>query len=590
MKNFWSTFLACFLAIVAGSIALSMLSFIMLAGMVAAFSSDETVSVQYNSVLKIELTEKIMDNPSQNPFSSIDPFSMNVTKSLSLLSVLNSIERAAQDDRIEGIYLNFSGLSVGVGTTEEIRNALTEFKESGKFIVSYSDYYTQGSYYLASVADEIYMNPAGGLDWRGMASTSLFFKGALDKLGVKAEIYRVGEFKSAVEPFMADRMSPENRQQMEVLLNSIWGNIVKEVADARGIDSALLQRYASALEVVNPQKALELGLLDGLKYNDEVLADLSARTYKSVGEEPEMVRLAEYIKVPNPSRRLSGNRIALVYAEGDIVDGTATDGVVAGETLAAKLANVRRDDKIKAVVLRVNSPGGSALASEVIWRELSLIQQEKPVIVSMGDYAASGGYYIACPADVILADKHTLTGSIGVFGLMLNVEDAFKNKLGITADVAKTNPSGDIGNSFRSATPAERAYIQNSVEEVYSTFVGHVADGRNLEYDEVLKIAGGRVWSGINARAIGLIDGFGGLKDAIGLAADRAGISDDYRVVMPEDPLDQLSRLFGSFFAAKAASRMNPAEMELLREYRSLSRILEQEGVQARMPYTFQIQ
>ena len=590
MKNFWSTFLACFLAIVAGSIALSMLSFIMLAGMVAAFSSDETVSVQYNSVLKIELTEKIMDNPSQNPFSSIDPFSMNVTKSLSLLSVLNSIERAAQDDRIEGIYLNFSGLSVGVGTTEEIRNALTEFKESGKFIVSYSDYYTQGSYYLASVADEIYMNPAGGLDWRGMASTSLFFKGALDKLGVKAEIYRVGEFKSAVEPFMADRMSPENRQQMEVLLNSIWGNIVKEVADARGIDSALLQRYASALEVVNPQKALELGLLDGLKYNDEVLADLSARTYKSAGEEPEMVRLAEYIKVPNPSRRLSGNRIALVYAEGDIVDGTATDGVVAGETLAAKLANVRRDDKIKAVVLRVNSPGGSALASEVIWRELSLIQQEKPVIVSMGDYAASGGYYIACPADVILADKHTLTGSIGVFGLMLNVEDAFKNKLGITADVAKTNPSGDIGNSFRSATPAERAYIQNSVEEVYSTFVGHVADGRNLEYDEVLKIAGGRVWSGINARAIGLIDGFGGLKDAIGLAADRAGISDDYRVVMPEDPLDQLSRLFGSFFAAKAASRMNPAEMELLREYRSLSRILEQEGVQARMPYTFQIQ
>jgi len=594
MKNFWSTFLACLLAIVVGSIVFTMMSFMMLGAMIAAFSSEEVAYVDYNSVLKLELTENIVDNPSQNVLGSLDPLSMRVNRSTSLISVLNAIEHAAEDEKIEGIYLNMSSLSMGMATMEEIRTALVKFKESGKFIISYSNYYTQGTYYLATVADKVYVNPEGAIDWRGMASNLMFFKGTLDKLGVKAEIYRVGEFKSAVEPFMLDRMSPENRKQYEVLLNSIWGNLVQEIAEARDLEPATLQEYASNLTVSNTQKALELGMVDGLKYTDEILAELGEKVYYDAEQKVEFVSLAEYISSPKnrSNRRLSRNKIAVVYAEGDIVDGGRSEGAIGGDDLAARLARVRQDDDVKAVVLRVNSPGGSALASEVIWREMTLIQKEKPIIVSMGDYAASGGYYISCPADMIIANKHTLTGSIGVFGLMFNMEDAFRSKLGITTDVAKTNPSGDLGNMFRATTPAERAYIQNSVEDVYRTFVGHVADGRNLTREQVLEIAGGRVWSGINANEIGLIDGYGGLKDAVALAADRAGISDDYRVTTPTDELDQLSQLLNSFFMAKLPSKVNvdAAEMDMIREYRNLMRILEQQGVQARMPYTLQIQ
>ena len=594
MKNFWSTFLACLLAIVVGSIIFTMMSFMMLGAMIAAFSSEEVAYVDYNSVLKLELTENIIDNPSQNVLGSLDPLTMRVNRSTSLISVLNAIEHAADDEKIEGIYLNMSSLSMGMATMEEIRSALVKFKESGKFIISYSNYYTQGTYYLASVADKIYVNPEGAIDWRGMASNLMFFKGTLDKLGVKPEIYRVGEFKSAVEPFMLDRMSPENRKQYEVLLNSIWSNLVNEIAKARDLKPSSLQEYASNLTISNPEKALELGLVDGLKYADEILAELGEKVYYDAEQSVEFVSLTEYISSPKNrnDRRLSANKIAVIYAEGDIVDGGRTEGMIGGDDLAERLARVRQDDDVKAVVLRVNSPGGSALASEIIWREMTLIQKEKPIIVSMGDYAASGGYYISCPADMIIADKYTLTGSIGVFGLMFNLEDAFRSKLGVTTDVVKTNPSGDLGNMFRATTPAERAYIQNSVEDVYRTFVGHVAEGRNLTREQVLEIGGGRVWSGINANEIGLIDGYGGLKDAVALAADRAGISDDYRVTTPTDDLDQLSQLLNSFLAAKLPSKMktDAAELEMIREYRNLMRILEQQGVQARMPYTLQIQ
>ncbi|MDL2230167.1 signal peptide peptidase SppA [Alistipes sp. OttesenSCG-928-L06] len=595
MKNFWSSFLACLLAIVVGGFVFSMMMFSMLGAMMAAFSSEETAYVDYNSVLKIDLSENIMDNPPVNLLGTIDPLTMQVTRSTSLLSVLNAIEQAADDERIEGIYLNITSPSVGMGMMEEIRTALARFKEkSGKFILSYSNYYTQGAYYLSSVADKVYVNPEGAVEWKGMASTLMFFKGTLDKLGIKPEVYRVGEFKSAVEPFILDRMSAENRRQYEVLLNSIWDNIVSDIAKARRLDSAVLQGHASTLAVTNPQRAVELGLIDGVKYADEVLAEMNEKVFYDAEENVEFVTLTEYISAPGggSSRRLSKNEVALVYAEGDIVDGGAEEGAIGGDDLAQRLAAVRQDDNVKAVVLRINSGGGSALASEVIWREMTLLQKEKPIVVSMGDYAASGGYYIACPADAIVADKYTLTGSIGVFGLMFKLEDAFRNKLGITTDVVKTNPSGDVGNAFRETTPAERMYIQNSVEDVYRTFVGHVAEGRNLSRERVLDIAGGRVWSGLSAQEIGLVDGHGGLKDAIALAADRAGISDDFRVTTPMDELDQLQQLLNSFFTARIKSTrgMSLAERELINEYRSLTRILEQEGVQARMPYKLQIQ
>ncbi|MCD8186042.1 MAG: signal peptide peptidase SppA [Rikenellaceae bacterium] len=592
MKNFWSAFLGSLLALFIGGFAFIFLMFLILGATVAAFSLEEITPIDYNTVLKIDLSERIVDNPPQNLWGTLDPFTMRVSRSTSLLSVLNAIEAAAQDERIRGIYLNLSTVSVGMAAMEEIREALSAFKASGKFIISYSNYYSQGTYYLASVADKVYLNPEGALEWRGMSSTLMFFKGTLDKLGIQPEIYRVGEFKSAVEPFMLEKMSPENRRQYEVLLGTIWENIVHEIAASRGLDYSALQSYASALAVENPRKAVELGFIDAIKYSDQVLVELADEVYYDPEKEVDFISLSDYIQAlqGRSGRRSSKNRVAVIYAEGDIVDGSAPEGMIGGDDLAAKIAKVRKDDKVKAVVLRVNSPGGSALASEIIWREMTLLQQEKPVVVSMGNYAASGGYYISAPADLILADKHTLTGSIGVFGLMFNIEEACREKLGITTDVAKTNPSGDIGNIFRAALPVERAYIQNSVEDVYRTFVDHVAQGRNLTREQVLDIAGGRVWSGISASRIGLIDGYGRLKDAIALAADRAGISEDYRVITPNEELNQLQQLINSFLSSKIKTRLPGGEMELLQEYRSLMRILEQQGVQARMPYTLYLE
>jgi protease-4 len=564
---------------------------ILLAGMSTAFSSVPTASVGPNSVLHIELSETIKDKPVPEPLAAINPLAA-YTPSLSLVDVLSAIEMAADDPRIEGIYLQPSVLSMGMATMEEIRGALLEFRDSGKFILGYADAYTQAGYYLASVADSVYVHPEGGVEWRGMAATSLYFRGLLDRLEVVPEIYRVGEFKSAVEPFMNRGMSPENRRQTEALLGSIWDDITEGVAESRGLEASDLQLYATRLAVATPRRAEELGLIDGTRYHDQILAALAEKSGSADGE-PALVPLADYINAPayGGTGRASRNQVALIYAEGDIMDGGESDaGIIAADALAEKLARVRQDDRVDAVVLRVNSPGGSALAADVIWREMSLVQQAKPLVVSMGDYAASGGYYIACPADVILADKYTLTGSIGVFGMTFNLETALRDKLGVTADVVRTNPSGDLGSPFRPTTSAERTFIQNSVERVYDTFVGHVAEGRNLSRQEVLRVAGGRVWSGIDAFHAGLVDGHGGIGDAIELAADRAGIADDYRIVVPEDPLDQWTQLLNTLFTARAASKTSAAERALLDQYRSLTRVLNQQGVQARMPYTLQIQ
>ncbi len=592
MKNFWSTFLACLLAVVASGILFIIMSFMMLGAMMAVFSSGSAPTlVADHSVLKLDLSGRIVDHPSKNPFSSFDPTTMSLGHDLALIDVLQTIERAAEDPKIDGIYLNTSEISMGMAAMEEVRAELVKFRESGKFILSYADYYSQGTYYLASTADRIYVNPEGGFDWRGLASRSIFLKGAMDKLGIQAEIFRVGDFKSAVEPFMLDKMSPENREQTQVMISGIWNNIVNEIAASRNLTAETLQTYASDLAVTNPAKAVELGLVDATKYKDEVLAELLEKTGLEADDEPNFVSLPEYMAVPvKASGRLSKNKIALIYAEGDIVEGTETDGIIGGEGMADKLAEVRMDDDIKAVVLRVNSPGGSALASELIWREMTLLRAEKPVIVSMGDYAASGGYYISAPADVILANKHTLTGSIGVFGILPNVGTALRDKVGVTTDVVRTNPSADMGDIFRLTTPAERAFIQNGVEDVYRTFTGHVAEGRNLPVEEVLKIAGGRVWSGVSAMEIGLVDGFGGLKAAVELAADRAGVGEDYRVVSPEEPVSPMDQLLGSFLSARIRKPgLSAAEQELLNEFRNVKRIMETEGIQARMPYTYEI-
>ena len=596
MNQFIRTFLACLLALVVAGVLASVF-FVMVIASFGTVFMEKVPEVKEKSVLRIDFSDPVFDNPDYTPLS-LSGFSdlMNMQiRGYALIDVLKAIEAAETDDRIAGIYLNITpNARMGLATMQEIRNALSVFRRSGKFIVSHSDFYTQSSYYLSSVADRVSLNPQGDVTWRGMASGTLFYKGLLDKLEVQVEAIRHGSFKSAVEPFIMDQMSPENRQQIEMLLRSLWGTVVRDIADSRGIDSAALQSFATNLEIKDASYARQLGMVDTLMYGQQVDQMLGEWTEQ---EEPNYVSLRSYIdRILMEESNVSKNKIAVVYAEGQIVDGKSRDGLVGGETLARQLAALKDDDEVKAVVLRVNSPGGSALASEVIWHEAEALRQEKPLIVSMGNMAASGGYYISAPADLILASPMTETGSIGVFGLMLNGEQGLKNKLGISVDVVKTNPSADMGMTVfgavgvRPLSQSEREYMQYGVEQVYKTFVGHVAEGRNLSVEEVDRIGGGHIWSGTDALGIGLIDGFGGLKEAISVAAERAGVSDDFRIVSPATDESRLTQIV-KLLSAEARAQMFRGETgEVYEMYDMLRNMLYSNSIQALTPYRVEME
>lgn len=578
--NFFKTFLASLLAFFVANFVWFFLFIIIVAG-VAAIGSSTTI-VEPKSVLKIDLSESIVDQPVNDPLAGFDPMSMNVQKSVSNMQVMNAIESAAQDDNIEGIYINLTGTgTASAALLEEVRDYITAFKESGKFVVAYGEIYSQGGYYLASVADSIYLNPVGEMDWRGLAMQVMFYKGALDKLGIEPQVFRHGTFKSAVEPYIMNRMSPENRTQMETYINSIWGTMVADIAKERNLSIDSLNMFATDLSAMMAEDALANRMVDGLKYEDEVEDILREKLELDADEDITFVTLGEYIAANPYTPTYSDNKIEVIYAEGQIVQGTSEQGTLGSSTLADQLAEARLDEEVKAVVLRVNSPGGSALASEVIWREMELLRQQKPVIVSMGDYAASGGYYISAPADAIIADATTLTGSIGVFGLMFNAEKALNNKLGITIDVAKTNPSADMGMPFRAVSSSERAHIMRSIEQVYSTFVNHVADGRNMTFDSVDAIGQGRVWTGNDGNRIGLVDEIGGLKYAIAVAADKAECLDDYMVRESMGEPTGLAALLSSLEAHISDRKMRKEMGAMYDEYRSLRALMENEGVQA---------
>ena len=578
--NFFKTFLASLLAFFVANFVWFFLFIIIVAG-VAAIGSSTTI-VEPKSVLKIDLSESIVDQPVNDPLAGFDPMSMNVQKSVSNMQVMNAIESAAQDDNIEGIYINLTGTgTASAALLEEVRDYITAFKESGKFVVAYGEVYSQGGYYLASVADSIYLNPAGQMDWHGLAAQVMFYKGLLDKLGVEPQVFRHGTFKSAVEPYIMNRMSPENRTQMETYINSIWGTMVADIAKERNLSIDSLNMFATDLSAMMAEDALANRMVDGLKYEDEVEDILREKLELDADEDITFVTLGEYIAANPYTPTYSDNKIEVIYAEGQIVQGTSEQGTLGSSTLADQLAEARLDEEVKAVVLRVNSPGGSALASEVIWREMELLRQQKPVIVSMGDYAASGGYYISAPADAIIADATTLTGSIGVFGLMFNAEKALNNKLGITIDVAKTNPSADMGMPFRAVSSSERAHIMRSIEQVYSTFVNHVADGRNMTFDSVDAIGQGRVWTGNDGNRIGLVDEIGGLKYAIAVAADKAECLDDYMVRESMGEPTGLAALLSSLEAHISDRKMRKEMGAMYDEYRSLRALMENEGVQA---------
>lgn len=578
--NFFKTFLASLLAFIVANFVWFFLFIIIIAG-VAAIGSSTTI-VEPKSVLKIDLSESIVDQPVNDPLAGFDPMSMNVQKSVSNMQVMRAIEAASIDDNIDGIYINLTGAgTASAALLEEMRGYIETFKGEGKFVIAYGETYSQGGYYLASMADSIYLNPVGEMDWRGMAMPVVFYKGALDKLGIEPQVFRHGTFKSAVEPYILNRMSPENRTQMETIANSIWGTMVEDIAEERNLSIDSLNMFATDLTAMMAEDALANRMVDGLKYEDEVEDILREMLELDADEDIPMVTLGEYIAANPYTPTYSDNKIEVIYAEGQIVQGTSEQGTLGSSTLADQLAEARMDEEVKAVVLRVNSPGGSALASEVIWREMELLRQQKPVIVSMGDYAASGGYYISAPADAIIADATTLTGSIGVFGLMFNAEKALNNKLGVTIDVAKTNPSADMGMPFRAVSSNERAKIMRSIEQVYSTFVNHVADGRNMTFDSVDAIGQGRVWTGNDGNRIGLVDQIGGLQYAIAVAADKAECSDDYMVRESMGEQTGLAALLSSLEAHISDRAMRKEMGAMYDEYRSLRALMENEGVQA---------
>lgn len=590
--NFIKTFLAALLAFVLGSLAVVIFGLLILFAVVG--SMERTVTVNEGSILRIDFSEVINDAPSSDPLAGFDLRTLQSTRQLSLLKVLRALEAAAVDDRIEGIYLRMNGTGGVAGTAliEELREAIEAFKQSGKFVVAYNETYSQGQYYLASVADRIYLQPEGGMDWSGLSTSLMFYKGLFDKLDLKAEVFRptACRYKSAVEPYILDRMSAANREQMQAVVDSMWGTIAEAVAASRGIDVERLNEIADKLQVTLSEDALKYGFVDGLLYEDQMKEVFAELGVEDDGEGNfDFVSLGDYASMVGVDiDNLGADRVAIVYADGQIVDGEGYGNAVYGNSLAAELADVRRDEKVKAVVLRVNSPGGSALASDVIWREMELLRAEKPVVVSMGSYAASGGYYISCPADVIVADRMTLTGSIGVFGMFLNPIDALKNKLGITIDGVKSNASAGMG-SIEPLTPAQRASIMRGVDKVYDTFTKDVAAGRNLPIEKVLDIAGGRVWSGSDALGIGLIDTYGGLKTAIALAVDKAGLGENFRVVEVTEQPGGLAAMLSALNVSVRKAFVRSELQELFGGYERVQRLLRMQGVLMYSPYEVEL-
>lgn len=585
-------------ASVAGTLLTLILFLFLVVGLVASLISKaekDEVSVKENTVLVAKFDTPILDRSLTNPFEGFDFSSFKSNRPLGLNDVLNNIEKAAADPNIDGIYLELSEINAGMGNLEEVRNKLMEFKESDKFIISYAEYYSQSAYYLATVADQIYLNPDGMLMFKGLYSQLAFLKNMLEKIEVEPQIIRGrdNKYKSAVEPLMLEKMSEANREQMEAILTGIWGKMIAAISESRGIGIDELNRIADELEISNAMKALEHGFVDGLVYKDEILAELRSRTGKEDDDKIESVGIARYTRAPDvrhdKSRVRIKDRIAVVYAIGEISGGEGSDMSIGSDRIAKTIREARTNDKVKAIVMRVNSPGGSALASEVIRREVELAAAEKPFVVSMGNVAASGGYWISASADYIMADPTTITGSIGVFGVIPNMQGLFNNKLGITFDKVLSNKNADFVDVMEPLNPFQRQKIEHEVVRIYDEFLELVADARGMTVDEVDRIAQGRVWTGIDALKVGLVDELGGYEAAIAKAAEMAELGDQYRLLeLPEqkDPFQQiLSEMTGQ-------SRMKMLQRELGEYYNYveyMQQVSRMQGVQARLPFFFTI-
>ncbi len=567
-------------------VILCFLVFAIIFGVIIAYSADEEVLISEKSILYLNLDKPIAERTPKMPFF-MNPMGSGAV--LGLDDILKNIAKAKEDENIVGIYLNTENITAGMGRLKEIRDALIDFRSSGKFLVSYGNYYTQASYYLATAANHLYINPEGGMLFKGLNAELMFLKGTLQKLDVEVQVVRHGKFKAATEPLFLDKMSAENREQITSLISDLWDQVISDINEARNIEPSELNRIADNLLVQTSADAMQYGLVDTILYKDELLARLRQLMEIDSTAKIVTVSLDSYMKVRDKNISTSREKIAVVYAYGDVVDGEGTEDNIGGERISRAVRKAREDKHVKAIVLRVNSGGGSALASEVIWREIELASREKPVVASFGNVAASGGYYIACAASKIMADPATITGSIGVWGVIPNLKGLMNNKLGITFDNAMTNKNADFIPVMKPMTPYQRAIIQKDVDHIYDLFAGRVASGRHMTVEKVDSIGQGRIWSGTEALNLGLIDTLGGLTDAIKLAASLAGLV-DYRITaLPtlKNPLDQiLEQLTGK---STPDVYMKQALGEDYHYFDYLRKLREMKGVQARMEYELKV-
>ncbi len=583
-------FFKYFLAVIFGSMVSAffiIIGFVMFIGVLAASTSKEIV-VKDNTVLVLDLNTKISERSSSDPFDVLFSEISGQKSAQGLNQILASIKKAKDDERIMGIYLDAGLISTGYATIEEIRNALLDFRESGKFVISYAPVYSQRAYYLASAAERVYLNPTGMLEFKGLSSSYTFYKGTLEKLGVDMQIFKYGEFKSAVEPYMLESMSDAARLQTRVYLNSMWDHLSLQIAAARNLDVEAVKSSAEFFPTFRDDSLMiTLGIIDAFCYKDQVIDELKSLTGTDESKDVNSIDVRNYADVHLPGKRkpFVKEKIAIIYAEGEI-DGNS--GGIDSEKLSRTIRKARRDSTIHAMVLRINSPGGSVLGSENIWREVELSREVKPVVVSMGDLAASGGYYIACAADTIIAHPTTLTGSIGVFGIIPNTKDLLK-KVGVTTDRVKTNTFSDMPSLDRPLTSNEKELMQSYVDRTYLLFLKRCADGRNTTVETIDKIGEGRVWSGDNALGIDLVDKLGGIDDAIAVAARMADL-ESYRIVeLPEilSPFEQfMQSMSGDAKARLGKLFFSSKEYEVLRVIEDLTTSY---PVQARIPYDIYI-
>ena len=578
MKSFFKTFFAALLAL----IIFSLLGFFILIGIAAAFSTDEKVAVAQNSVLVIDASETFLEQSKNDPFSEL--MNKKNGKQPSLSELIGLLHYAKKDSSIKGIYIKCAENPNGYAATEEIRKALIDFKKSNKFIVAYAETISQKGYMMANVADQIYTHPQGGMEWAGFNYETIFFKGLIDKLEIEPQIFYAGKFKSATEPFRYAQMSDANKLQTGIWLNSIYNNFIQGTAEMRQLNADSIKAFANEGKVQNAKDALKYKLVDGLIYDDQLkkiiskklqVADETKISFVSINNYAESVAL----------RGTGSGKIAVIYADGDVVMGKGQNEAIASDDYRALIQKIRNDKSIDAVVLRVNSPGGSALASDIIWREIDLLKKEKPVVVSMGDVAASGGYYIACGADSIFADANTITGSIGVFSVIPNAEKFLKNKVGITFDRVKTGQYADAPSATRALTVTEQRFLQAGVDSVYHTFKSRVAAGRQKSVDYIDSIAQGRVWTGADAINVGLVDKIGTLNDALASAAKMAKLKGYTIKKYPESKsfIEEFFEGYKNEVKTKAIQQeLGLEQWQVLQQIKSMKQLMGQP--QARLP------